>query len=204
MRADRKGARVRKKFRRHSKYRTISQFQLKISLELENNLSDYFKACTYAYYSDYENFIKYYDYEELFDEDDLKFHLCIGIKNSYDFTVKIENSGLYLTAGILSSISAIYIMSNKVCDFTFKYLLSGVWYPNVPTKETCIYLSEKDPRYSLVVKTICVFLVWDDICNKCDKICNADCIYLSALLVRESFCEKKFYCGIQNRRSNYF
>lgn len=159
-------------------------------LELDNNLSDYFKACTYAYYSDYENFIKYYDNEELFDEDDLNFHLCIGIRNSYNFAVKMENSGLKLTSGILSSISARYIMSNKVCDFNFKYLPSGIWYPNVPTKETCIYLLEKDPKYSLVIKTICVLLGWDDVCDKCDKICTEVCFRLSIIFNRRSFCEE--------------
>ncbi|QEU61051.1 hypothetical protein KDRO_D07480 [Kluyveromyces lactis] len=158
-------------------------------LELENNLNDYFKACAYAYYSDYDNFIKYYDNEELFDEDDLNFHLCIGIRNSYNFAVKMENSGLKLTAGILSSISARYVMSNKVCDFNFKYLPSNIWYPNVPSKETCIYLLEKDARYSLVVKTICVLLGWEDICKKCDKICNEYSMFLSVILDREDFCK---------------
>ncbi|QEU61050.1 hypothetical protein KDRO_D07470 [Kluyveromyces lactis] len=160
-------------------------------LELESNLDDYFKACTYAYYSDYENFIKYYDIKKpIDDDDDLNFHLCVGIRNSYNFAVKMENSGLKLTNGMLSSISARYIMSNKVCEFNFKYLPVSIWYPNIPSKETCTYLLEKVNRYSLVIKTMCVLLGWEDICNKCDNICTEDCYRLSILLNRESFCSK--------------
>ncbi|KRZ98252.1 uncharacterized protein AC631_05988 [Debaryomyces fabryi] len=124
---------------------------------------------TAAYFGKFEEFYELYkielkEYEKFddhYDLDDMQFlSRCIvrGVTYNFEFARKLHNSDLALSERICRAISGRFIMSNYLEEEFIKPFC--IWYPDVPSKETCVSIAKKFPQ---LVGIVCVLMNWNDI-----------------------------------------
>lgn len=100
----------------------------------------------------------------------------------FDFAKSIKNcKNVEFNTYICRSVSARYIMSNVVDDIKFlkNNIPTTIWYPNAPSKDTCLKLLNIYPMYHYLVATVAILMNWEDVFIKC-KFDGVDYTILSA------------------------
>lgn len=152
---------------------------LNVLKKLSNN---YIKACLFAYNCDFENFILYFGFDFLPSDEILTKYIVRGVLFSFDFAKSIKNcKNVEFNTYICRSVSARYIMSNVVDDIKFlkNNIPTTIWYPNAPSKDTCLKLLNIYPMYHYLVATVAILMNWEDVFIKC-KFDGVDYTILSA------------------------
>ncbi|CCF60366.1 hypothetical protein KAFR_0K00130 [Kazachstania africana CBS 2517] len=109
---------------------------------------------------------------KLTQEHTLTYYIVRGARFSFYFAWKLRHSDLELNQWIYRAISARFIMSNYLeDDIIKKYIPACVWYPNIPTKETCFKLLEILPDYKYTIGFVAGYNNWKDVFVKCDFKC---------------------------------
>lgn len=178
---------------------------------LDSLSNNYAKMCFAAYVGDYDNFIKYFnkdnlvemiaemdcpddwywdeypdktneEIEEIFKKDNyedctfgrlnnlhlLTYILCYSCRHNFIFAYQLRHSNMELNDAIRQSISARFISSNYLDDdFIVNYPVFCIWYPDHPSKDTCLKLLDKHKDYHRSVVYLSVIKGWKDLFNKC-------------------------------------
>lgn len=109
-------------------------------------------------------FNPFIDYNEYI----LQFYLAKGVRFNFDFAQKLYKYYQLENENVLRSISASYIMNNKIdVNLLSKYVPYNFWYPKCPSKETCIKLLEIDYKYHVFVAILSLMNKWDDVLKCC-------------------------------------
>ena len=154
---------------------------LNVLKKLSNN---YIKACLFAYNCDFENFILYFGFDFLPSDEILTKYIVRGVLFSFDFAKSIKNcKNVEFNTYICRSVSARYIMSNVVDDIKFlkNNIPTTIWYPNAPSKDTCLKLLNIYPMYHYLVATVAILMNWEDVFIKC-KFDGVDYTILLSLI----------------------
>lgn len=139
----------------------------------KNCSNNYLKACLYAYLGDFDNFYKYFGLIKVEQNEVMSPYIVRGIRFSLEFAEKLFNNMKTVTFNlhIYSAVSARYIMSNtNLDDINIKINVPlNIWYPNIPTVETCLYLLKfykEDYKHQIAILSI--LNKWPDIYDMCD------------------------------------
>lgn len=132
--------------------------------------NNYYKACLYAYLCDFKNFSKYFGLLNIPEDELITFYIVKGIRFSLDFAKGINSMKSIRWNRIIGcAISARFIMSDYLEDDIIKRIIpSNIWYPNSPSKNTCLLLLDKHETYKYIVATLSIINNWSDILNKCN------------------------------------
>ena len=127
----------------------------------------------YKYFLENKSDEKYWDQEKYNHEEILRLNnfsilnLCIarGIMFNLNFAIEIYKSDLKFNRRIFTALTQKFITNNILVDSLIEnFIPMYLWLPEIPNKETCLYLLAKYPeKYKYQVAIISIIQNWEDI-----------------------------------------
>ena len=140
------------------------------------NFKDFYNL--YKYFLENKSDKKYWDQEKYNHEEILRLNnfsilnLCIarGIMFNLNFAIEIYKSDLKFNKRIFNALTQKFIINNILVDSLIEnFIPIYLWIPEIPNKETCLYLLNKYPeKYKYQIAIISIIKNWEDIYLKTD------------------------------------
>lgn len=116
----------------------------------------------FAYNCDYDNFIKYYSLSS--HDKFLEACVCRGIAYDLTFCKNIISSNISFSNDVYKVIQSKLIMNNIIdLKCIEKYRPFCIWFPDIPSKETCIELINKFDFLNYSLASLFLLMDWKDL-----------------------------------------
>lgn len=126
----------------------------------------------FAYEGDFVNFKKHYNAE--LHTDFMSGCICNGIVKNLQFCFDIKNSDITLPDFVNKVIQSKLIMNDIIeLEEISKYKPFCIWYPEVPSKDTCIELANKFEFLNYSISIVSILMNWEDVYRMCGSISDS-------------------------------